>query len=161
MQILSIIATEAPQMIATETDEYNLAIVEWAPYVLALLACILLTLRIGCDLSDKYTYSLIGALCIPLLLYGLYFENGKNSLQEATQNNISSTLNNKYGVKPLDNIILYKYNASSRLGLPLSLNDGRIPVVTKDGKDIEVVLELVNDGTDVKAYSLGAELPIL
>lgn len=157
MQTLNITATEAPQIIATDPDLYNM----WIPLIMSLLMLVVLALAANGILKPVYACSLVGIIFITLICGGLYIENGKNSMQQTTQNNISRTLNDKYGVKPADNVILYKANSSVPLGLHLSLNDGRIPVVTKDDKDIEVVLELVNDGTDVKAYSLGAELPVL
>lgn len=155
-QIFQVVASEAPQLI----DQTNQALYNWV----LVFSCAAIPLGVVAILFLLFTGKLkkwpaiiatviVASLAIVGLNYG---SSGINSLRDSTRVNISNTIESKYGVKVLDPKHVY-HTSELSTGYD-DINRSAIPANNPDGKRIQITIELAENGTDVLAFSSGAEI---
>lgn len=155
-QIFQIVTAEAPQLVHTDRALYG--------WVLALSMLVFFAGLIAI-FSAIFTGKLkkIGAFIslaavVTLMVVGInYGGNGINSSRETTRTNISNAIESKYGVKVLDPKQVY--HLSNLNTNQDTITHAAIPATDPEGKRIQITFELVENGTDVIAFSSGAEIP--
>lgn len=109
--------------------------------------------------SEKNRPIIAVVIMLPLIAAIVCTMIGANSRSvaiEKTNANIEGALNTKYGVTILESIFAVDEN-----GLLPVLDKGLIPAKDVDGKRIKISVEFADNDTDVLAFSLGGEMPIL
>lgn len=156
-QIFQVVAAEAPQLI----DHTNAALYGWALglSVLVFFAGFIAILSAIFTGKLKKIGAFISLAAVVLLMaVGLnYGGNGITNSRETTRANISHAIESKYGVKVLDPKQVY--HLSDLNSAQDTITHAAIPATDPEGKRIQITIELAENGTDVIAFSSGAEIP--
>lgn len=156
-QIFQVVAAEVPQLV----DHTNAALYGWtlALSVLAIfasLAAIFYCIFTGRLKKWPAIFSMVAVLL--LVVVGInYGSAGIDSMRESTRANISQAIESKYGVKVLDPKQVY--HLSDLNSTQDTITHAAIPATDPEGKRIQITIELAENGTDVIAFSSGAEMP--
>lgn len=156
-QIFQVVAAEAPQLV----DHTNAALHGWSLGLSVLAIFAGLTAIFSCIFTGKLRkkgalVSLVALLV--LVTVGLNFgSRGIDSSRNATRANISHAIDSKYGVKVIDPKQVY--HLSDLNSVQDTITHAAIPATDPEGKRIQITIELAENGTDVIAFSSGAEIP--
>jgi hypothetical protein len=155
-QIFQIVAAEAPQLV----DHTNAALYGWS-LALSLFAILFgLAAIFYCIFTGKLKkwpaiISTVAVLSLAIVGFN-YGGHGIDSERDSTRSNIAQAIESKYGVKALDP--RHVYHTSELNATPDSINYSAIPATNPEGQRIQITIEFAENGTDVIAFSSGAEI---
>lgn len=156
-QIFQVVAAEAPQLV----DHADRALYGWVLGLSILAFMFGLSAIFYCIFAGKLKKwpGIISTVAICSLVgVGLTFGSiGIDGMRESTRANISNAIESKYGVKVLNPKQVY--HLSDLNSTQDTLTHAAIPATDPEGKRIQITFELVENGTDVIAFSSGAEIP--
>jgi MFS superfamily sulfate permease-like transporter len=156
-QIFQVAAAEAPQLV----DHTNAALYGWTLGLSVLAIFLGLGAIFYCIFTGRLKKwpAIISTIVILLLVVvGInYGSRGIDSMRDSTRANISQAIESKYGVKVLDPKQVY--HLSDLNSTQDTVTHSAIPATDPEGKRIQITIELAENGTDVIAFSSGAEIP--
>lgn len=156
-QIFQVVAAEAPQLV----DHANRSLYGW---VLAFTVILMFGglaagfYSIAAGKFKEKPASIIGTVVTLLTVVGIVVGNhGVYHSRDTTRDNIAHAIESKYGVKVLDPKQVFDY--SDLNSVQDSVTHAAIPATDPEGKRIKITIELIDNETDVIAFSSGAEMP--
>lgn len=153
-----------PERIFSTFENYSPLYTTYSAVMMSSLGLFLATI-IVLTLSDiKITKKVISIPLALFIIMGVFFlfslstsdkiDESKNTALSQAEESIDNSLGEKYDVKLRES----PFTASQSKG-SIYLSKELFNATSSDGKNIQISIELINEGRDLIAYSSGTELP--